>query len=491
MSHTQRAADSLSCAGVTGLRSPIRKRLRADVRANLATMDAVDRLALRVAGSRTLLAVAQCLAALACLGATGCVSDITRISSACDAVPAFRLPNELLAPSRNGKVPIDFTLLRQQPPPVYFISPGDTLAVYIQGVAPTSNNETAPLYTNINGTRDAYPATGLIHAPFVGLPLVVDQQGAMELPLVGRLNLAGLTLDQAREVLRRAYTVDQKILQPGRDRIVLSMIKPRVHRVLVIREDVNSSLSPTYFAPVTTPYTKRGTAEVLDLPEYENDVLHAIISSGGLPGIDARNAVWILRSRVAQPTDIQPALAQVNGGGDPRQVLQSAKVVRNVLQIPLRVCPGEMLPFGEQDILLHDGDIVYLESRDDEVFYTGGLLPGCRFPLPRDRDLDVIAAIAMTTASAGGPAGTNGASMNFRSIGPGGIINPTRVIVVRQLPSGEQLKIRVDLNRAVVDSRERILIQSGDFVMLEFKPWEYMGNFVLSLARTSITYIPQ
>ncbi len=418
------------------------------------------------------------------------MSRVTRITSAYDAVPAHRLPPEVLADHRSGKVPIDFTLLRQQPPKSFIISPGDTLGIYIQGVVPTATNEQAPLYTNTNGTRDAYPATGLIHAPVVGLPLTVDLAGRLDLPFVDRVSLQGLNLSQATDRIRNAYVVDRKILQPGRDRIVVTLIKPRVHRVLVIREDVGSSFGPSYYNPTSPPYTKRGSGEVLDLPAYENDVLHAILATGGLPGIDAHNAVWVLRSRVNDPHDVQSLLQTLKSGGDPCKVLQAGKASHSCTYIPLRTAPGEMLPFCERDVILQDGDIVYLQSRDEEVFYTGGLLPGTQLPLPRDRDLDIIAAMAMATAAAGGPAGQNGASLNFRSYGPGGAINPTRAIVVRKLPNGDELKIRVDLNRAVVDSRERIIIQPNDFVMLQFTPSEFAGNFVLSLLRTNITFIP-
>jgi hypothetical protein len=64
------------------------------------------------------------------------------------------------------------------------------------------------------------------------------------------------------------------------------------------------------------------------------------------------------------------------------------------------------------------------------------------------------------------------------------------VIIVRKLPDGQELKIRVDLNRAIVQPRDRILIQPGDLVMLQFKPWEYVGNAALSLARLQISIIP-
>ena len=35
-----------------------------------------------------------------------------------------------------------------------------------------------------------------------------------------------------------------------------------------------------------------------------------------------------------------------------------------------------LIDIKKEDIILHDGDIVFIESRDTEVFFTGGLLGG-------------------------------------------------------------------------------------------------------------------
>ena len=43
---------------------------------------------------------------------------------------------------------------------------------------------------------------------------------------------------------------------------------------------------------------------------------------------------------------------------------------------------------------LHDGDVVSIEARDREVFYTAGLIGSLVVPLPRDIDLNVLQAIA-------------------------------------------------------------------------------------------------
>ncbi len=67
-----------------------------------------------------------------------------------------------------------------------------------------------------------------------------------------------------------------------------------MHRVLVIRDEVPLE-NPTFQSKLTPLYSKRGSAHVVDLPAYENDVLHALSISGGLPGYDAFNEVWVLR----------------------------------------------------------------------------------------------------------------------------------------------------------------------------------------------------
>ena len=39
-----------------------------------------------------------------------------------------------------------------------------------------------------------------------------------------------------------------------------------------------------------------------------------------------------------------------------------------------RLGSDEHTQLSEEDVILEDGDIVFIESRDTEVFYTGGLL---------------------------------------------------------------------------------------------------------------------
>jgi hypothetical protein len=47
-----------------------------------------------------------------------------------------------------------------------------------------------------------------------------------------------------------------------------------------------------------------------------------------------------------------------------------------------------------------------------------------------------------------------------------GAPSPSLVSVIRRTPNGGQVAIRVDLNRALRDPRERILIQPRDVILL-------------------------
>ena len=155
--------------------------------------------------------------------------------------------------------------------------------------------------------------------------------------------------------------------------------------------------------------------------------------------------------------------------------LDSAEVVK----IPLRVYPGETVPFTEADILLYDGDVVFLESREREYFFTAGLLGNGQYQLPRDHDLDVLGAVTVAESST---------RMSFprptKSIG--GItalnqditVSASKVVIFRKLPDGNEVPIKIDLYRAMRDPNERLNIQPGDRIVLQYSRVEAMAAFV-------------
>jgi hypothetical protein len=267
--------------------------------------------------------------------------------------------------------------------------------------------------------------------------------------------------------------LDKKLVAPGA-RILVTLARQRTYHVTVIRQDagIGGVASTVSSAAGTQINAKRGTGYPIDLNAYENDVLNALARTGGLPGLDASSTIVIQRG---EATGV-PANAPV------AQIAAATTQVR----IPLRMRPDQKLPFRVEDVILKTGDIIFIESRDTEVYYTGGLLPVAEIILPRDYDLDVLEAVTQ----AKGPL-FNGA-VNFNNLG-GNILSsgmgnpsPSLLTVIRKTPKGGQITIRVDLNRAAQDTRERILVQPGDFLVLQETVGESLTRYMTQTFRYNI-----
>lgn len=556
-----------------------------------------------------------------------------------EGIPARYVPDEVKAASRSGKKTIDLSLLSQTQPSVYHLDAGDILAVYIEGVIPRPN-EMPPVNMPQNN-EEAMPA--------LGYPIPIRQDGTISLPLLPRaLNVRGMTVSQVENAVRRAYTVDRKILQTGNERVWVILHKPRHYRVLVIRQEGVEQPMMGQGGTANLGALKRGTGRVVALTAYKNDVLHALAETGGLPGLDAENTIYVIRAKrrnniggaanswaqqscgpnsgwsaapsistgplsiPVDPTSVPPSpdgsflnnplpsavpptlpgvssptdsllgvptttpqgassptenslipndatavpgpqtrkVTSANSGmqlavlgfesDDPTKrvtptafntaamnpvpvnrttstipgavpmLAQSSDWQRglppthtaedwpemsadawmghvssgdqtmagqNVVKIPVRLGPGEQVHFNERDILLEDGDIVFIESRDTEIFYTGGLLGGGQYTLPRDYDLDVLGAIAIAQAG-GGQANANRATGGVTAMNQDVTISASQAVILRKMPNGTQVPIKVDLYRAVRHPQERVLMQPGDYLVLQYTPMEACGAFL-------------
>jgi len=193
-----------------------------------------------------------------------------------------------------------------------------------------------------------------------------------------------------------------------------------------------------------------------------------------MPGVDSKNQITILRGAAKNPS-LQDQYQRSVSDPVTRALLFASGAVT---KIPLRLGPGDPpLAFKPEDILLNTGDIVFIESRSAEVFYTGGLLPGKQIPVPRDYDLDVLGAIAMAGGQIAAGAGANPINGNRASVGS--LFPPTRVVVIRNV-DGQMKSFKLSLRTAVTNPQERILIQPNDFVMLEYTEFELFMNIMLN-----------
>ena len=400
------------------------------------------------------------------------VSSLLTGCNTISSIPVSRVPGEILAVDRKDDfVDISMLRLRQDPPPVYLLGPGDVLGVYIKTIL-GNDEQLPPVHFPEDSNRP----------PAIGFPVPIREDGTLALPIVTPIKVEGMSLVEATQAVRNAYTYPKELIPKGDEQIIVTLIRQRKVRVQVIREEGGG----------LNGVSKRGTGHVVDLPAYENDLLHALTETGGMPGTDAKNEVLIYRGMYADGMSADVILDDLCHSQcqdqcvdpcfcDERPIPDPPYVTR----IPLRYNPANPPTFTKDDIILNEGDIVIIRSRDAETFITAGLLPGGEHPLPRDKDLDVIGAIAL----AGGQLGSTGTGINAIGNGGGGgggggrqqACPASDVIIVRELPCGSSIAMRVDLNRALEDPSQRILIKPNDVVILQYKVSEEIGNVLINM----------
>lgn len=386
--------------------------------------------------------------------AGGCASFTNPVS---DGIPVRRLPEEVLGRPKSDYRPLPLNLLRIQTPREYRLDKGDVLAIVADEIL-TRADQPVPVQLTPGSERPAVQ----------GLPVPVQDDGTIQLPQLDPIPVRGLTLGEVRAAILRQVVEEKKILQPGKARVLVELLQPRRYRVLVVREDAQP-LMPQYAAAGTIAAvvggSKRGAAFAVQLEPGRNDLLQALTLTGGPPGLEAKNEIIIRR-----------------GQYDPNNP------AKGYVRIPLRLPPDQPIPFTEEDITLHDGDTVYIEARDTEVYYVAGLAGATQVPLPRDYDLRVIEALAQVRAPLINGSFSQNAFVALAVQSGIGNPNPSLVTVVRRLPNGRQIRIRVDLNEAYRDQRENILIQSGDLIVLQERPSEAFLRYLTQTLRLSTTW---
>lgn len=412
------------------------------------------------------------------------LSGCTALTQPIDGVPAKRLPPQFFPEPKNNAVPVDISLLSLEPPREYQIDKGDILGVYIEGVLPFNPPNVTPEPPPVN-----FPDRDSVLPPSLGYPIAVQEDGTLSLPLIEPVDVRGLTLDQVRDRIREAY-IETDILRPEKARPIVSLIKERTYNIIVVRQDGGGLGGRGQQGGGLGGGAIRGTSDqsamtsLVKLPAYQNDILHALVETGGLPGFQAKNEVKVLRARDAdrrkraefmKQFNIQQQAALLDPCACPPELPEDPSIMR----IPLRLPPGVTPNISPSDVTLEDGDIVYIEARETEFFYTGGMLPGGEFLLPRDYDLDVLGAIAIAGGTIGGMGGQGGQGGMGGRMGGGGIqpVPPGMLYVLRQTRCNGQVAIEVDLAKAINDPRQRPLVQPGDILILQYKCEEDLLNF--------------
>ena len=401
------------------------------------------------------------------ISSTGC----TALFSPIDTIPAERVPRQFLAEPQANKVPIDFSRLRQDQQEFYTLDAEDVLGVFIENVLGEFGS--APPVQIPDPNSDLPPA--------IGFPVPIREDGTISLPLVAPIPVRGLTVQQAEALITRAYREGPNPILIKRGRIIVTQLRKRTNRVFVVRQDNSLSSRGSQqqgngaVGAVNNRSDQSSRGFVLQLPAEENDVFTALSQTGGIPGVNAKAEIRVLRGNRLQTAERDARIAEFYRTNDADQfpfgVLPTVGDDSNTLKIPLRLSPGETPEIRPEDIILQDGDIVYVDSRETDVYYTGGLLGGGEFPLPRDYDLDVLAAVSIANFGVGATqtSGLVGGTVQQAT--------PSELILLRRIPGDRQIAIRIDLSEAVNDPRQRLLVKAGDTLLLRFKPQEEIINF--------------
>ncbi len=365
---------------------------------------------------------------------TGCSSILFRIKG----MPARELPNELLPMTRNHRTPIDYRFLSQDPPQVFRIDSGDVLGIAVDGIFPFTPPTAPPSALPVN-----FPQGGSSMPPSTGFPVVVQQDGTIQLPGIDPFSVRQMTVEEVRRAIADAYR-KSGVIREAKIFPIVSLIKARTYNVSVIRQDLGMG------------------SQSIQLDAYQNDVLHALLKTGGLPGEKAKDHVTILRYYRIAP--IPPPGAPFSS-----DVLKTTSW--DIPQvIPLTVPSGTNICFPIAGSILNEGDILHIENRETEVFYSAGVLPPGQHLLPRDYDVDIFDAMSIAGYSYG--SSTGGGSL-------GGIsgVAPTQLFIFRKGPDGNQVTIKIDLDKALRDPRERLVVQAGDKLLLRYSTKEEIAKF--------------
>ena len=221
----------------------------------------------------------------------------TTLTQPLSGVPVRRLPPQFLAQSKNNLVPLEPSRLGQEPPRQYLIDKGDILGIYIEGVLPYSAADKPPEPPPVN-----FPDKDSPLDPSLGYPIVVQENGTIALPSIEPIKVKGMTVEQISELIRKAY-LDAKIFtNPARLRPIVTMMKERTYDIVVVRQDIavsNQQNQGNSKGSYIRGADQSASGSVLKLRAYQNDVLHALMASGGLPGVNAKNEIKILRASKA------------------------------------------------------------------------------------------------------------------------------------------------------------------------------------------------
>lgn len=274
----------------------------------------------------------------------------------------------------------------------------------------------------------------------------VDEQGLINVPLVGQVAVGDLEPDEAEQNVAAAAVQRGLYRQPY---VTLTVKRQRTNRVTVV-------------GSVETP----GTYE---LPRGSSDMLGALAAAGGLSE-DAGIEVEVLRKNVlpnARPGPTLPGPGQPLPNGQVAGSLTSYEGPPTAPSAPtvLRVNLEQVSQGQTGDFRLGDGDVVMVHTQQPRVVHVLGLVrrPG-QYEIPYGKDVYLLDALAL----AGG-----------RTIQ----VADKVTIIRRTAESDEPIVVNASVRKAKKEMNSNMRLGPGDLVSVEETPATFLLETVRSFVR--------
>lgn len=344
-------------------------------------------------------------------GAIGLLLCVVCLATGCNTLPlgqnavaARDLPYQFRAANQSMQPPIDLSVLASKSINSDLVYPGDVLDI-----------------TLITGAEERQPDP---------LPYRVNADGTLDLPLIGKVAVSGLTLTGAEEQIRQQSVARQIYRDPM---VSVLMNERQTDKVRVV-------------GAVNEP----GTYE---LPRAGSDLLAAIVAAKGL----TEKASQSIEIRHRMPTQTGIAQASFESGEPTTQSVHVDLV--------------EAMSGTSNNLDLRDGSVVMVkEHRPQPVYVLGLVRLGGEFDIPKDQPLRVTQAIALA----------GGRKSEFAD----------RVHVTRFVEGQpEPILVRVSLREASRDRESNLVLLPGDVVSVEETPMTFTVDFLRNFLRIGISSV--
>jgi protein involved in polysaccharide export with SLBB domain len=270
----------------------------------------------------------------------------------------------------------------------------------------------------VGDVLDVTVTTGLEDHPTQAWPVRVGDDGSVDVPLIGSVQVAGLGLEAAEQAIRAA-SIQREIFQQPHVAVLMKARKTIQVRVL---------------GAVETP-------GVYQLPAAGSDVLAALVAAGGF----TEKAGTLIEIRHPNSA-FSPAGEVPTTGVALASFLATPDAPPRVTRIDLaQLAQHEMAA----DLHVEDGSIVMVKERQQRSISVMGLVrrPDS-YELPDDEETRVLDALALA----------GGLTVSVAD----------KVRLIRHVPeSDDPIIIAVSIRQAKKNGKENLILAPGDIVVVE------------------------